>query len=71
MPDYRMETRVSSDGSLILSGLPFQAGEKVEVIVQSREHWAEERKCYPMRGKPVRFIDPFGSVAEEDWEALK
>jgi len=71
MSDYRTETRVSSDGSLILSMLPFEAGEQVEVIVRSREHWKEERKCYPMRGKPIRFIDPFASVAEKDWEALK
>jgi len=70
MQDYRVETRVSSDGSLTLKGLPFQAGDRVEVIIRSQK--IEERKgeYYPLRGKPIRYADPFGSVAEEDWEAL-
>jgi hypothetical protein len=38
MPDYRVETKVSSDGSLTLKGLPFQAGDEVEVIICSLEH---------------------------------
>jgi hypothetical protein len=70
MQDYRVDTRVSSDGSLIIKGLPFQAGDEVEVIIRSRRP-REGEKCYPLRGKPVRYIDPFGSVAEGDWEALK
>ncbi len=71
MQDYRVETRVSSDGSLILKGLPFPAGDKVEVIVRSREHEERKNKTYPLRGRPIRYTDPFGSVAEEDWESLR
>ncbi len=69
MQDYRIETKVSSDGSLTLKGLPFQAGDEVEVIIRSRQH--REEKRYPLRGKPIRYTDPFAGVAEEDWEALK
>ena len=43
----------------------------VEVIVRRYKHGKGEGKRYPLRGKPVRYTDPFGSVAEEDWEALK
>lgn len=71
MQDYRVETRVSSDGSLTIKGLSFRAGEKVEVIIRSYEHSEGKIKSYPLRGKPIRYTDPFGSVAEEDWEALK
>lgn len=71
MQDYRVETRVSSDGSLIIKGLPFQAGDKVEVIIRGHKHGERESTCYPLRGKPIRYTDPFGSVAEEDWEALR
>jgi hypothetical protein len=71
MQDYRVETKVSSDGSLTIKGLPFQAGDRVEVIIRSREHRKEEGTCYPLRGKPIRYTDPFGSVAEEDWETLR
>lgn len=71
MQDYRVETRVSSDKSLILKGLPFAAGDKVEVIVRSQEQPQGNGECYPLRGKPVRYTDPFGSVAAEDWEASR
>jgi hypothetical protein len=71
MQDYRVETKVSSDGSLIIKGLPFQAGDKVEVIIRSYKHGERKGTCYPLRGKPIRYTDPFGSVAEKDWEALK
>jgi len=64
MPDYRIETRVSSDGSLIIKGLPFEAGDTVEVIIRSRKHHEEPGSRYPLRGKPVGYIDPFGSVAQ-------
>jgi hypothetical protein len=70
MQDYRVETRVSSDGSLTLKGLPFQAGDRVEVIIRSQKPEERKGECYPLRGKPIRYADPFGSVAEEDWEAL-
>lgn len=71
MEEYRKETKVSSDGTLIITGLPFRAGDPVEVIIRSHEHKGGRGKCYPLRGKPVRYVDPFRSVAEEDWEALK
>jgi len=71
MQDYRVETKVSRDGSLIIKGLPFQAGDKVEVIIRSHKHGERKGLCYPLRGKPVRYNDPFGSVAEEEWEALR
>lgn len=25
----------------------------------------------PLQGKPFKYVDPFGSVAEDDWEVLK
>ena len=71
MQEYKVETRVASDGSLTLKGLPFHAGDKVEVIVRGHKRSEEETQRYPLRGKPVRYIDPFGSVAEEDWEASR
>jgi hypothetical protein len=69
MQDYKVETTVSTDGSLVLKELPFQPGDKVEVIIRSRE--LQEGAGYPLRGKPVRCADPFESVAETDWEALR
>lgn len=69
MPDYRVETKVSSDRSLTIKGLPFEAGDDVEVIVRSHKCPGGNGSRYPLRGKPIRYVDPFSSVAEEDWEA--
>ena len=71
MQDYRVETRISSDGSLTIKGLPFQAGDRVEVIIRSHKYGEGKGTSYPLRVKPIRYTDPFESVAEEDWEALR
>ena len=71
MQTYRVETVVSSNRTLTIKGLPFQVGEKVKVSVRRLERERECREPYPLRGKPIRYIDPFGSVAESDWEALQ
>jgi len=71
MQTYRVETTISNDGTLTVKGLPFHAGDRVEVIVRSRKReWALAER-YPLRGTPIRYSDPFGSVAEEDWDALR
>jgi hypothetical protein len=62
---------VSSNRTLTIKELPFQVGEKVEVIVRRRERERKRGGRYPLRGKPIRYIDPFGSVAKSEWEALQ
>jgi len=71
MKDYKVETKIERDGSLTIKGLPFRAGERVQVIVRGRQPAAGNGDRHPLRGKPVRYIDPFGGVAEGDWEVLK
>jgi hypothetical protein len=71
MQMYRVETTISNEGTLTIKGLPFQAGDKVEVIVCGHERKREGSERYPSRGKPIRYVDPFESVAEDDWDALK
>ena len=71
MRKYRIETTISNDGTLTLKELPFRAGDKVEVIVYRRESEEERDVHYPLRGKPIRYIDPFGSVAENEWDVLR
>jgi hypothetical protein len=71
MKRYRIETTVSDDGTLTLEELPFRAGDKVEVIVQSCEAKQSPSQRYPLRGQPIRYGGPFESVAENEWDALK
>jgi len=71
MKDYTVETKIERDGSLTIKGLPFRAGERVQVIVRSQQATRGNGDRPPLRGKPVRYTDPFGSVAEEDWDILR
>ena len=71
MQDYRVEAKVGSDGSLTLNGLPFPAGDRVEVIIRSQDGGNGNGKGYPLRGQPIRYTAPFSSVAEEDWEVSR
>ncbi len=71
MQTYRVEAIVSSERTLTIKGVPFHAGEKVEVTVRRRGRKQERRERYPLRGKPVRYVKPFESVAESEWEALR
>lgn len=67
---YRTKTKVKEDGKLSIKGLPFQAGETVEVTVR-REKKSTRAVKYPLRGKPIIYRQPFKGVATGDWEALR
>jgi hypothetical protein len=71
MQTYRIETIISSDRVLTIRGVPFRAGERVEVIIVSLPCKWERGERYPLRGKPFRYITPFDSVAENDWNVLQ
>jgi hypothetical protein len=72
MPEaYRTHIHVASDGTLTLANLPFSPGEAVEVIVLAEERRTPEERRYPLRGKPLVFLDPTAPVADSDWETLQ
>lgn len=70
MQAYRTEVTISKNGTLLINDLPFQPGDKVEVLVRFREHEPEAAPLYPLRGTPVQYRQPFDSVAEDTWEVL-
>ncbi len=47
MQTYHIETTVSNDRTLTIKELPFRAGDKVEVIVRSREREQKVRRALP------------------------
>jgi len=71
MQTYRIETIISPNRILTIRGVPFRAGEKVEVIIVSCPQKRDGEERYPLRGKPVRYMAPLNSVAESDWNALQ
>jgi hypothetical protein len=68
MSTHRIETTLEEDGTLTLEGLPFHAGETVEVLVQPKAT-PHDNGAYPLRGTPVRFTGPFEPVDAEEWES--
>lgn len=80
MNAHKIEAVLTEDGKLVLNGLPFQAGDAVEVIIleradglQKSESIASADDSYPLQGKqPYRYDDPFEPATPlEDWDALR
>jgi hypothetical protein len=71
MQTYRIETIVSGNRVLTIRGVPFREGERVQVVILSLPRKWEKGERYPLRGKPFRYVAPFDSVAENDWDALR
>jgi len=68
---FRTKTLITKGGKISIKGLPFHAGESVEVTVRRGKKTTRAAK-YPLRGKPVIYHDPFkGATASSDWEAMR
>lgn len=70
MHTYRIETTISKNGTISIRDLPFEEGDKVEVLVRSKQDKEKKHEKYPLRGLPIRYVEPFNSVAENDWAIL-
>jgi len=67
MQAYRVETVIQKDGALNLSNLPLKAGSSIEVIILVQPAGSADSNLYPLRGKPITFLQPTDPVAQEDW----
>ncbi len=71
MKAYRVEKQIATNGELKLSALPFQEGDKVEVIILSHATGPHPVTPSPLSGKVIEYRGPTEPVADEDWELLK
>jgi hypothetical protein len=69
MKAYRIEREIAKDGVLRLESLPFEPGERVEVIVLGCEDMVAASPA-SVRGKVLEYTDPTAPVADGDWDAL-
>jgi hypothetical protein len=65
------ETTVGEHGELVLTGLPFEAGEPVEVLVVSKAAGSTTAGGQSLRESVLEFREPLEPVASEDWDALQ
>lgn len=71
MQVYAYELTIGKKGTLTIKNLPFNVGEKVEVILIPRSSQQPDEKRYPFWGKPITYLNPTDPVAEADWEILQ
>ncbi|WP_414526642.1 hypothetical protein [Nodularia chucula] len=80
MNAHKIEAVLTEDGTLTLQGLPFHAGETVEVIIletktlqnQADPKSQSDKNSYPLHNiQPYQYDDPTEPVALEDWEVLQ
>ncbi|MBO0349996.1 hypothetical protein J0895_12915 [Phormidium pseudopriestleyi FRX01] len=77
MNAHKVAITFNEDGKLELTGLPFHAGDTVEIIFlnqpKKQQFSPTSSPEYPLQGKqPYRYDDPFEpAVTAEDWEVLK
>jgi hypothetical protein len=80
MNAHKIQIVLTEDGTLTLQGLPFHAGDAVEVIIletKTSQHQTQhlpqlELNPYPLHNtQPYHYDDPTEPVALEDWEVLQ
>jgi hypothetical protein len=71
MKVYAYEHTMKKNGALSIKNLPFNVGEKIEVIIIPRSKSKAGKKPYSFWGKPIKYINPTDPVAEADWEVYK
>ena len=68
MDAYRTNAVVHEDGTVIISNLPFRKGQKLEIVLVEQTEARGGAASHALRGEPVKYIDPFDSVASDEWE---
>ncbi len=71
MNPHYVEATFERDGRLTLEDLPFHAGDSVEIIIVARQQAANGEKAYPLRGAPIKYIEPTEPVAQDDWNSAQ
>ena len=72
MNAHKLAATLMEDGTLVLKGLPFHAGDTVEIIIleQPKEKLASppQQTEYPLQGKqPDRYDEPFEPVIDKEY----
>ena len=71
MADFHTEATVSENGSLIIKGIPYLSGHKVEVIIKDKSTQMDMKEKYSLRGSVLKYEQPFETVAENEWEIIQ
>lgn len=71
MNAHKVAATLMEDGTLVLKGLPFHAGDTVEIIIleQSKDEPLNQQSLaqLPLQGTVLRYDEPFEPVADKDY----
>ncbi|KAL9011577.1 MAG: hypothetical protein Q9180_009180 [Flavoplaca navasiana] len=65
---YKTSAIVRDDGTVVIGNLPFQKGQRLEVILLEQPGVYEDNALYALRGEPFKYDGPFQSVAMDELE---
>src|SRR5512138_3785105 len=68
MKVVKVKIVVTDDGKIVIDDLPVKSGQEVEVTIRIPEPVAA---TFPLRGLPVRYVDPFRPVDDDEWDASR
>ena len=71
MNAHRIETKIGANNTVLLKELPFEEGETVEVIILEKKIRLKRDNTNQLRGKVLKYDEPFEPIARDDWEVLK
>lgn len=72
MVTIQIHAAIADDGTLTVSKVPLPAGTQVELTIRAPSMDSAGEVTYPLRGKPVTYVDPFEpATLESDWESLQ
>ncbi len=71
MQAIEVETEIAENGSIHLPEC-YKAyfGKHAKLIVLLSEARTEEKRCYPLRGLPLRYTEPAQPVAADEWDVI-
>lgn len=69
MKEFKIKVVVAEDGKVVVEDVPVHSGQELEVTIRVSE---PSRATWPLRGLPVRYVDPFGPAIEDsEWDASR
>jgi hypothetical protein len=69
--EFKVQAVVDADRSVTVRGLPFQAGDAVEVVIVPNAPAATDGAATPLHGSVLRYDNPTEPIGANDWEAAR
>ncbi len=68
MKEVKVRIVVREDGRIVIDDVPVRSGQEIEITLRIPQ---PGEATFPLRGLPVRYVDPFLPVDENDWNASR